>query len=1229
MKHAAWTPPRLLSTFLRSACLGILAVIFLGLAAAAPFEDASLASIYGTQLTSYSPWIGSPPSDVGVVDLDADGFEEILISGDQETCSGNKIKHTAVFVRDPMTHVYVQVEAFQTTFFGLEVLMSKFEPISRFGSSVPDLVACDDLSSSMTLVENHGSFNFSLKSFPPTACSSYSTVEVLDDSDDGLDEVIIFSSFDTTYWSRLSNSSFVLALSRFSGGPPPVLYNPIVAFGDLDSDSYVDMIFSGSDSSYDITILVYRNDGHGNFSNATATSRLPGVQYGFVEIAEFTGDEKLDVLLGGSLANNTIASYLFKNNGSMSFEMMGDIGFEQIPYFSKAVSVPLRSQTNGWDIVVVSNQFTYQAVFVYINDGSGFFTRQNQTWISLQFQGSVIRGPDLGTSPTFLAVGFDDINTYDSSTICGYYDSGDLQNALSTMFGTRGYPSSISAGGVISMNFNYDHCMDAFVYGSDRTIVAQSVLLVGDCSGAFKPYAYSLPVLYPGSAAAEDFDHDGLVDVLLIEYSIGAVVYSFDANGVPFQQLSAFPSGAPTTQYSHLCTGHSSGFDYSDIFSCGTIFTPASASKCFYMRNARNSSFLMASSMILGLVDFAYGSCAFVDKGDSPDAGLWKDIFVVGYNSTMKMAFYANDRNGTISNRGSSSAFFPGGSPQGCSESSMVAADFNGDLRDDLFYNGQSSICTIFVSYLYLRMSNGSFVLGSGLAAVQGTTNLYRSSTVTVDIDGDGDVDLFVAGAMTTGTEVLAALFNDGTGNFTDGSALVFGTLPGFQYGGMAVAQFTNDSMLDLINSGRGSFCGPRVLLQNSSSEASSSSSSSSPSTSGSSSANIGAIAGGLAGGLGFLLLCAVCCVIVLLSCCCLLCMLAIIFAAAAVVGVVVLAVFGLSLFTVGDAGVIFYLVRGRGRKDYTTFNLNGFDTTALIAEAQNTNNFNVIPWEEIHTVRKLGAGAFGEVLLGEWNGVEVAVKMFRNPSEEAIDEFQHEALMMAKVSHHPNVVNFIGASFPAEGMAMVLGLCVGGSLLSALEKRKLDAVMKTRVLGEVASALGFLHSLGIVHRDIAARNVLLDGSGKAKLADLGLSRLLENKQSDQKTASYVGPVRWMAPEAISERLYSTASDCYSFGVLMSEVWADGATPYADVVSVADVAIAVLQHGAHPRISPETPLDQAELMQRLFSADPAERPSMEILRRALQPTNGSRSDIDDAGSSRSGTEYVPFSAETD
>ena len=55
----------------------------------------------------------------------------------------------------------------------------------------------------------------------------------------------------------------------------------------------------------------------------------------------------------------------------------------------------------------------------------------------------------------------------------------------------------------------------------------------------------------------------------------------------------------------------------------------------------------------------------------------------------------------------------------------------------------------------------------------------------------------------------------------------------------------------------------------------------------------------------------------------------------------------------------------------------------------------------------------------------------------------------------------------------------------------------------------------GFVHRDIAARNVLLDATDGAKLADLGLSRVLDSGADEQSTKSNVGPVRWMAPEMI------------------------------------------------------------------------------------------------------------------
>jgi serine/threonine protein kinase len=84
------------------------------------------------------------------------------------------------------------------------------------------------------------------------------------------------------------------------------------------------------------------------------------------------------------------------------------------------------------------------------------------------------------------------------------------------------------------------------------------------------------------------------------------------------------------------------------------------------------------------------------------------------------------------------------------------------------------------------------------------------------------------------------------------------------------------------------------------------------------------------------------------------------------------------------------------------------------------------------------------------------------------------------------------------------------------------------------------LHRQGVIHRDIAARNVLLAGKRDliAKVADFGMSRLLsESVYDEQTTLNAVGPLKWMAPEQMERRAYSRASDVFAFGVLLYEIF--------------------------------------------------------------------------------------------
>jgi tRNA A-37 threonylcarbamoyl transferase component Bud32 len=1146
------------------------------------FEDASSTSDFGSNLNIVTPWAGQVVATIRFIDLNGDGFDEILIGGEPSTCSSS-FKQISVFRHDPSTNRYEQIDyGKREEFLGLNLFSYYFEELQRFGSALPDIIACHSTTSKLVVLENHGEFNFSISgvSFSsPVACElQFSLILVADTNRDGSDEVFFTTYSATRLFTRLSNATLVSANSFLP--VLPLLHWTSGTFADLDSDSYVDLIWTGWNYG-PVPLFILHNDGSGNFSIVPNT--LGGSYFGSVVVAELSGDDRPDIFLTG------ISRVHYKNNGSMTFHASATgIPYQPSVYYL-AAAVPLRSQTAALDLVLVlaADFFSvdlFSNILVLLNDGTGNFTPIDAGWLPTSYRGQVVRGPDVGLRPSFLAMGLTNSSTYDGSLIVGYIDSGSLLSYVDGLFVRTERTFSLYHSLAVAADFNYDGCADVFFSGLlSAKDTLSSVMAVGDCSGSLQATSVTITSVSYGNAIVRDFDHDGLLEMLVSgiitndqsEYQTN--YFRFNSDGIA-ENLTL---GLHVEGYfdSVLCAGPSSGSDFDDIFISGS-------NSRHYLRNARNGSFIDASADLGSDLIAKSGSCAFASPGANDTA--WRDLFVIGE----VFYFLENRRNGSFEE-------FPLIST--INYASLVAADLNGDGRDDIFYNGISYTIT---SGIYMRHANGSLIKTTGLAATGDLTKLPYSSIVAFDMDSDGDVDLAIAGAdISEQFGLMVALLNDGSGNFTDGTELLFGQLPGALFGSVVVAQLTNDSMADLMYIGEGSFCGPRVLLRRTNTTTSSTSSSSLPSpsssSSGSSSSSLAAaLAGGIGGGLGFiLLLCVFLIALAILCACCILCLIVlVVVVAVALVAIVAVAI---GLFAAGDVGTVVFLARGKKGKMEDVV-LDEVGVAALLADAERTCAFRDIPWSEIHTVKKLGAGAFGEVMLAEWNGVEVAVKLFRNPTQNAIDEFQHEALMMAKVSHHPNVVNFIGASFPPDGMAMVLGLCAGGSLLGALEKKKLDAAMKTRILGEVASALSFLHSLGIVHRDIAARNVLLDGSGKAKLADLGLSRLLEDKQGEQQTASYVGPVRWMAPEAIIARKYSSASDAYSFGVMMAEVWSDGAVPYADLKSVADVAILVLQQGARPRIAPETPPEQAELMQQLFSTDPAQRPSMEDVRNLIQ-----------------------------
>jgi serine/threonine protein kinase len=146
-------------------------------------------------------------------------------------------------------------------------------------------------------------------------------------------------------------------------------------------------------------------------------------------------------------------------------------------------------------------------------------------------------------------------------------------------------------------------------------------------------------------------------------------------------------------------------------------------------------------------------------------------------------------------------------------------------------------------------------------------------------------------------------------------------------------------------------------------------------------------------------------------------------------------------------------------------------------------------------------------------------------------------------------------------------------------------------------------HEPPILHRDLKPSNIMIDASGRAKVADMGLSRVLTPEALMELTPE-TGSYRYMAPEVVRHDLYATQADVWSWGCIVSELLT-GVVPYSERhLTPIQVALAVADGGLRPIIPAECPPGLAELLVSILDADPMERPSAavaaEVMRRVVE-----------------------------
>ena len=196
---------------------------------------------------------------------------------------------------------------------------------------------------------------------------------------------------------------------------------------------------------------------------------------------------------------------------------------------------------------------------------------------------------------------------------------------------------------------------------------------------------------------------------------------------------------------------------------------------------------------------------------------------------------------------------------------------------------------------------------------------------------------------------------------------------------------------------------------------------------------------------------------------------------------------------------------------------------------------------------QSLGVGSYGAVYKAQCDELPCAAKVLhpilcqsRTPGErKAQERFELECLVLKEI-HHPRIVQYLGTSVDPDTRLLVLLMeLMEESLTTFLERSPLRLPYHVQVVlsHDIAIAVAYLHTSGIIHRDLSANNILLCG-GRAKVTDFGMAKLVDEHMAASVTPTNCpGTQSYMPPEALQDHpTYTEKIDCFSMGVLFIQV---------------------------------------------------------------------------------------------